>query len=702
MCVPFRLVCSAVLVLISVTLTNLEAADESSAFSPGAFRSGLVFPVYLGTNLSSLREEDLAGALRQGQFAAVYHSGKKILEQRSNAPIAGMLSVAAAAMGDADLAKRLSTRAIDTKENRAELNRLNAEAILSKNEKKLDIALGKTMAAIRTDFSDPVAYLTLAWIRLEQENYAEAEKTAREALAFESNSGPAHTVLGAALYATGRHPEALKEYFTARQADPFDLRARFGIAEVLFAMGNFEESLRQIKEVQKFSRNLLQANILASRALMELGASAEAITEARNALAQDPRSLTLSFLLATAYARNNQISEALKTVNETHAQGNAVILVQVSLWRIAAGQWPQAKSILEKLVQQSPADLALHPPMGVLEQRLGDTREAEKWFDACLFSTNSAFLEQIHFHLANVELATKNWLKAKQELADSGGYLRNAKMEQLDLARLCATTPPESFADLNVTALLLNQNLRKAALSVLEKSIQNSAGNFLSLYLLSHLYLRENQLDRALASVDQLLKIIPDYSPGHFIAGDVLAKKKAPTDAIASYEKCVQFDPTNGTAYLRLGALYQSLHNSPKAIENYKRAAQLMPNSPAAFNELAFLLSSDGKRLDEALTAAKTALSLAPENPTILDTVGWVQYKQKRPAEALVRFQEAAALAGSNPNLHAAVLFHSALANEALGRAKEAAVSARKALAISSDFSEAGDAKALLKRLDVP
>ena len=104
--------------------------------------------------------------------------------------------------------------------------------------------------------------------------------------------------------------------------------------------------------------------------------------------------------------------------------------------------------------------------------------------------------------------------------------------------------------------------------------------------------------------------------------------------------------------------------------------------------------------LNEALAAAKKALSLAPENPAILDTVGWVQYKRKQPADALAHFQKAATLAASDRNLQASILFHSALASEALGRPKEATDTVQKVLAISNDFSEAADAKALLKRLD--
>src|SRR5262245_50442631 len=97
---PLRLVRSFLLLFLIIgSMPNLDAAPAEVKNAPRAdgFQSSMVFPVYLGTNLSSFREEELSGALRRGRFAAVYHSGKKILEQRSSAPIAGMVGVAAAA-----------------------------------------------------------------------------------------------------------------------------------------------------------------------------------------------------------------------------------------------------------------------------------------------------------------------------------------------------------------------------------------------------------------------------------------------------------------------------------------------------------------------------------------------------------------------------------------------------------------------------
>ena len=62
---------------------------------------------------------------------------------------------------------------------------------------------------------------------------------------------------------------------------------------------------------------------------------------------------------------------------------------------------------------------------------------------------------------------------------------------------------------------------------------------------------------------------------------------------------------------------------------HYKRAFQLNPQNVVAANNLAASLSEQ-QDLDDALGFARDALALAPSNPAIKDTLGWVYYKQGR------------------------------------------------------------------------
>ena len=67
-----------------------------------------------------------------------------------------------------------------------------------------------------------------------------------------------------------------------------------------------------------------------------------------------------------------------------------------------------------------------------------------------------------------------------------------------------------------------------------------------------------------------------------------------------------------------------------------RRAIVLRPDDAQAYNALGYTLADRTQRLAEAIVLLDKALSLAPDDPFILDSVGWAQYR----AGNLARAQE--------------------------------------------------------------
>ena len=59
------------------------------------------------------------------------------------------------------------------------------------------------------------------------------------------------------------------------------------------------------------------------------------------------------------------------------------------------------------------------------------------------------------------------------------------------------------------------------------------------------------------------------------------------------------------------------------------------PNDPAALNALGFTLADHTKNLSRARKLIERAHAAAPKNPAILDSLGWVYFRQGRSADAL-------------------------------------------------------------------
>jgi Tfp pilus assembly protein PilF len=70
-------------------------------------------------------------------------------------------------------------------------------------------------------------------------------------------------------------------------------------------------------------------------------------------------------------------------------------------------------------------------------------------------------------------------------------------------------------------------------------------------------------------------------------------------------------------------------------LQSMKKAIELDPKNTQAINYLAYTYAEDASNLSEAEVLARKAHQLSPEDPFIMDTLGWVLYKQGRVKEAI-------------------------------------------------------------------
>jgi tetratricopeptide (TPR) repeat protein len=91
---------------------------------------------------------------------------------------------------------------------------------------------------------------------------------------------------------------------------------------------------------------------------------------------------------------------------------------------------------------------------------------------------------------------------------------------------------------------------------------------------------------------------------------------------------------------MNLSRLYQSENDTKKAKEYLSKVLEIKDNLPEAANDLAYLLAEEGKDLQKALHLALFAESQGPEDPNVLDTLGWVYYKQKAYDLAIYKLSE--------------------------------------------------------------
>jgi Flp pilus assembly protein TadD len=100
-----------------------------------------------------------------------------------------------------------------------------------------------------------------------------------------------------------------------------------------------------------------------------------------------------------------------------------------------------------------------------------------------------------------------------------------------------------------------------------------------------------------------------------------------------------------------MGVVYEQKDDIPKAREAYEKVLAANPRFAAAANNLAWIYSEHGGDKDKALALARTAKEVAPDDPRISDTLGWILYKRGQHQQALVLLKESASKLPDNPQV---------------------------------------------------
>jgi tetratricopeptide (TPR) repeat protein len=151
--------------------------------------------------------------------------------------------------------------------------------------------------------------------------------------------------------------------------------------------------------------------------------------------------------------------------------------------------------------------------------------------------------------------------------------------------------------------------------------------------------------------------------------------------------------------FLRLGLYHEGKQQLDAAETQYRSLINSSTNFFLGYNQLAWLLARQGKRLEEALQLARQADSLHPGNASILDTLGWIHHQLRHPEEARLHLERARQVNPENPT----IWFHLASVLASQGNkdsARQAALRSTQLATNAASAEIAVQAKRLLQQLN--
>ncbi|MEK6685340.1 MAG: tetratricopeptide repeat protein [Pseudomonadota bacterium] len=234
-----------------------------------------------------------------------------------------------------------------------------------------------------------------------------------------------------------------------------------------------------------------------------------------------------------------------------------------------------AREQLQQLLDKNPEDAEIMLAIGLLATEMGDFDITETSFKKALdlgYKDPGA----VHFHLAQIYEETKRPDMAMEsyQMVKSGGRYLPAQIRYADL-------------------LALKGYLKEAREHLQKLPAANDQQA-------AHLILAEAQILRRSKAHQEVFDLLDD------------GLKKLPDYPELLYDRALTADKLG-----KFNILEQDL----------RKLIQLKPDNAHAYNALGYSFAERGIQLPEALKLIKRAVELSPEDPYIIDSLGWVYYR---------------------------------------------------------------------------
>ena len=419
-----------------------------------------------------------------------------------------------------------------------------------------------------------------------------------------------------------------------KQALPQDREANRYELQILLAMGRIADTVEPLR--QELAHSNLMGKTVALATIPPLYARAPdkklAADVVESALANELANPDTAAAALTAVGRMRlaagDISGALDAARRAQAKDPLIEGPAILALEIMGPNAPLAEPIVRKYIDGKPLPAVRLAYARALagEQRYSDAAQQLKAVTSAQPELAEAWLLQGTLQAqqnqyAEAETSLKSYItleQAKIQAAQAEGQSRGLVQAWLLLARMAETRKDFAAADKWLAQIenpqgLLDVQVRRASVLAAQGKLDEARA------LLQQLPTNTPELQRvALMAEVQLLRDNQKYQP----ALDLLAAASAkdPKDGDLIYEQAMLADKMGNTAEMErlLRALIAS-----------------HPDYHHAYNALGYSLADRGVQLPEARVLIQKALTFAPNDPFINDSLAWVEFRAGNLPEAL-------------------------------------------------------------------
>lgn len=655
------------------------------------------------------------------------------------------LSQLMAATGDKNLVERASAEAQQlVGASPKDVESLNLLAMTEVKSGKPFDATRHLEEALKIMPGNLKAAANLATLKIVQRDFDGAEKALKDAQAAMPQSPKPLIALGRFYILMRKPAEAEQQLQLALKMTPNDAATVRDLAQLSATQGKFAEAAQRFQQLSKLPP--AENRLVYGDFLFEQGKQADAAAEFGRLLKADSKDREAWLRLTKVYLTMGRRSDAERLNAEALNQNpkNVDALVQRAQFRLAAGKLDEAQADAQKALSFAKDSAVAHYLMGVILRMRGNSLSARQEFGHAVNSNPQmtparVALAQVLIAQGKPDAALDLLRVAPAAVRDDPRLLIQGNWALMALGkwddlRKAIDHSLEASKDLPKNPeLLLQDGISKvhqkdfsAGEKSLAQALEANPNDVRPLKVIAGIYMNKGP-DVALQTVTEYAKRYPDRIPVQEFLGNwfmetgrvaqarsVFAGIKAghrdyadadlwlarcdladgrKAEAKATLLRLTGSKQLGAQASLVLGTMEQAEGKVESAIEFYRAALAYEPENVMALNNLAALLAATRENVDAALQYAKTARSLAPENPIVRDTLGWTLFRKGNYAQSVEELEGVVAVLPS-----ALPRYHLAMAYAKMHKPEQARKTLDQALKLDPKLPEAVMATALVER----
>lgn len=547
-------------------------------------------------------------------------------------------------------------------------------------------------------------------ILLRQNRLDDAISELGKVLRVDDGNALAHNLLGSAYMAKGMHEEGMKELNRATELDPkiIDAHLKKGIFHL--SQGKNNEVEADLRAAVMVAPELLNTRLVLASFHMHRKNSAAALAILKEGISGKKSDAPLYSGMARIMFADKKYSQGVACLQKAKESDPDAFdsYFMLAAHYAGGGEDGKAQQELEAVLRRDARDVKALLKMAAFLERKGRESEAEAYYLRAretgepvaylALALRFAKRRDVAKALATLDEAIRHSPRMAAILELKGRLQLQEKQyrEALKTFDDIESIAPEQGIPLKINAYMAMNNHREA-LAQARRAISMHPDSSSGYMLLASVHLGQNNTASAIEELTSGLRIDGRNPRAALMLAEVYAKSGNYPMAMETCGKIMRKHPGYAPAYFAQGTFLEATGRKKEAVKKYLSALAIADNYPQALNNLAYLYADGRGSSEEALRLAEKALSLDPDNPGIMDTMGYAQMKNGRHQEARKTLERAAALLPDNPTIN----FHLAEVYLASGEKGSALARLQKALQ-HENFAEARQAKTLLSELNRP